>query len=741
MTAARSRAAAGDRQVITLLGGNEAAPALFARALLQDGGQEGARTVADLLAGAGYDAVALGHHELSLGVDVLARLIAALNARGVPVVASNLHCEAGTRSLCAFLRTDVMIHRGGTEIGVLATIAPEVLPEIAVAARRGLTIDDPATAIRAGVRRLRARGATRVLVMTQGPRDARALGSIEILARQLGDDPAAGAPDLLLAGGLSDEETVHPLRLLRRDGAPPVVGAPAATAGLTRVALPLGGARLSDDDGDGFTVERLRSGVAPNQPDVEQALRAPIQIYCDRYGRPITPKPVAATMTREAFIQLTLEIMRRRAQAEIAVLNAGAVRAMPFPINGQISEADLQDALPYPAIIGSANVAGPVVESALAPALTNPKAALVGLARGSGGLEVNGRPLDKARMYKVATIAFVTEGGDGLVAAGALKWSPLPGAPDLRVSVAAFLREEAVDAGARTFDVRRGLGAPAHDRLLIVGLSDFDLDLSDTTIRNAASYGDAQLARAQQTSFQGEATGVLQLRLPRHQEDSRLDLKYGWARTQASGTGMPVVSAETADLITFTSVYSYSGLRDRRDRPVDRQTARRVLVPDPYARVWVESEFTRPDVTATQTRDYHHLQAQSTVGAIFTLTPKLQVRGGGGARRELLATGADGRWQSVLEAGATLGPTALTTFGPFALKIEGTVDYTFVDPAVSRDHELRGTGKLAVPLLPLLFVTAGVDVFGAERQRLGWASAYDTTVGLRVHFDAAHQRL
>jgi hypothetical protein len=164
-------------------------------------------------------------------------------------------------------------------------------------------------------------------------------------------------------------------------------------------------------------------------------------------------------------------------------------------------------------------------------------------------------------------------------------------------------------------------------------------------------------------------------------------------------------------------------------------------VPDPYARVWVESEFTRPDVTATQTRDYHHLQAQGTAGAIFTLTPKLQVRGGGGARRELLATGPDGRWQSVLEAGATLAPTALTTFGPFALKVEGTVDYTFVDPAALRDHELRGTGKLSVPLLPLLYVTAGIDVFGVERQRLGWASAYDTTVGLRVHLDAAHQRL
>jgi hypothetical protein len=95
----------------------------------------------------------------------------------------------------------------------------------------------------------------------------------------------------------------------------------------------------------------------------------------------------------------------------------------------------------------------------------------------------------------------------------------------------------------------------------------------------------------------------------------------------------------------------------------------------------------------------------------------------------------------VLEAGATLNPTALTTFGPFALKLEGAVDYTFVDPTMLRDHELRGTTKLSIPLLPLIYVTAGLDVFGVQRQSLGWATAYDTTVGLRIHLDAAQQRL
>jgi hypothetical protein len=335
----------------------------------------------------------------------------------------------------------------------------------------------------------------------------------------------------------------------------------------------------------------------------------------------------------------------------------------------------------------------------------------------------------------VATIGFVADGGDGIVPTGALRWSALPGAPELRVSLARHLRrpDERSDGDAPR-DTAHELERSPDTRLLVVGLTDIGLDVSDTTIRNTASYGDAQLSRAQQTSIQGQATGTLQLRLPRHQDDTRLDFKYGWARNQPPGGGAPAISGETADLLTFTSVYSYRGLRDLRAVP-------RVVVPDPYARAWLESELTRPAVTATQTRTFHHLQAQGTAGALFTLTPKLKLRAGAGARRELLAGGEDGRWQSVLEAGATLDPTALATFGALALKLEGLADYTFVDPVTLREHELRVTGKLSIPLLPTLFVTAGLDVFGVERQGQGWAAAYDTTIGLRVHLDAAHQRL
>jgi hypothetical protein len=79
--------------------------------------------------------------------------------------------------------------------------------------------------------------------------------------------------------------------------------------------------------------------------------------------------------------------------------------------------------------------------------------------------------------------------------------------------------------------------------------------------------------------------------------------------------------------------------------------------------------------------------------------------------------------------------------GALVIKVEGLVDYNFVDPSRVREHQLRGNGKLSVPLLPALFITAGINVFAVQRERLGWGTAYDSTIGLRVHLDAAHQQL
>jgi len=703
--------------LVALLGGNWAAPDPFGAALLGARGEH-ADALASILTRGHYDAIALGHNELALEDATLDALLSRLAAAGLPVLASNLTCDA-RRPACGAVRRELIVRRGGETIGVLATISPSVLAGIPAGRVAGLGLRDPADVLKEGVTRLRRQGATFVVALIDGPRDTRALDEADALARHLAGGPA---PDLLLGAGLAEEDTSRALEELRRAGAPPVIGSPPGTAGLARV-------RWVDGQ---LAVDHLPPAAAPDA-EVEARLRAVETTYCAAASRPAAPAPLHGTMTRDAFVSYVLEVMRRRANAEIALVNRSFVKRAPFPLTGTLTDGDLQRALPYAAVIGAARVPGPVVDSLIGAALANPKLAAAGVTKGAGGLQVNGRPLDKARAYRVATIAFISAGGDGIFPPNALPFAPLNGAPDLRASVADFLRgQTGAQDGDPTVNGATDFGPGPVDRPLVVLLADGELDFADTSISNGPAYSDTQLARAEQTSVKGEATLVAQLRHPRHELDGRFDAQYGWTRTAPAG--MPAVSAESTDLITAIATYSYRGLRDWRRFP-------KPAIPDPYARLWLESEFTRPDVTATQTRNFHHLQLTPTAGAQFTLTPRFKVRGGAGAQSELLAPDGPGRWHAVIEAGATLDPTAIATWGPLAVRLEGLVNYDFVDPGGTRQHQLRGNAKLSVPLVPTLFLTVGVDVFAVQRQQLGWGASTDTTVGLRLHTDAAHQSM
>jgi len=707
---------------VVLLGGNVLGSTPLARAVL-DHGPAGRRTFADILVRAGYDAVALGHRELSAAPDELEAVLRELARQGVPAVASNLHCAGARETLCQVTRRELIIDRGGEKLGLVATIAPAVLGGVPPDRRGGLRLDDPFTTIAAAVRSLRQRGAARVLAMVQVPRGAAALGEVDALARRL---TGGAMPDALLAGGLWDEEDGRPVLTVRREGAAPVVGSTAGAAGMTKVSLDAGGQPTA--------IDWIRAGGEPADGVIEKLLEPETAGYCDRYGASAAPGPVRGVLTRDGFLDYVLQVLRRRAGAEVAVINRGFVKRAPFPIAGELSRGELRRALPYSGQITVTKMPAAEVEK-LAPLLANRAAAVVGLTVEGGATLVNGRPLNKVRSYRVATVDFVAGGGDGLLAPppSPSVWRAPAGNPELVQTVEQFLAgQTASEDGDPGVDVKTDFGPPPVARPLLVGVGDLGFDLLNTQISNDAAYGDAQLVRAEQLSLKGEATAVAQLRLPVHEADANFNAKYGWSRNKPAG-GVPA-AGETADLVSLTTTYNYRGLRQHPRLPAP-------AVPDPYVRGRLETEVTRPPLTAKQTRTYRHFELTATAGGLFTIATKLRLRAGAGVRSELLADGTAGRWRPVIEAGAVLDPIALASFGNLVSRLEGTVDYNFVDPTGTREHQLRAGGKLSFPLLPLLFLTAGLDVFAVERSRSGWATSYDTTVGLRVHFDAAHQSL
>ena len=726
-SAAARAQAQGRPRPIALLGGNIVAPGLLARGVLKREATAGAEALAELLSEAGYAAVGLGHHDLSLERQRLERFLSALRGRGIPIVATNFSCDGDRTTLCGSLVKEAVLEGAAGKLAVLATVSPLVLPGIPRENREGLTLEPPLSAVRAAVTRLRARGVARVVLLTQGPRTQAGLEETLTLQRELasGRGPEPG-PDVILAGGLGDGRSggTSPVRLLRRDGAPSVVGSGEGAASVA----------LVDLEGPGRLGVEVLPVAGTTDPRVAALLRPQVETYCSRYGGPVGPGLVSRPLQRDEWIGYVLSVMRRRARAEIALLNRDFVKRLPFPIVGTLRLADLLRAMPYHGSLGRGRMTGADLLASVAPALGRPDGQLVavGMERAADGtITVNGRPVDRARTYSIASIPFVAQGGDDLLAPGALTLSSVDDGPDVRDLVQLFLeRETAAADGDPRIDPASDFGPPASARPLLVGLADLTLDLAETSIRRQPGYGAPQLTRAEQRSVKGDLTVLGQLRARLHEGDARLKLLYGWARNRPAGE--PAVSAETADLLSLSTLYNFRGLRDLR-APVPR-----AAVPDPYARLLLESELTRPEATI---RDYRHAELTATVGVLFTVTPKLRLRGGPGLRKQLVAPTELGRARPLVEAGGSLDPVVLASFGRLSARFEALADYVFVDPWRSREHQLKATARLSFPLLPMLYLTTGVDLFGTQLQGQGWGMAADTTIGLRLHVDAARQLL
>jgi 2',3'-cyclic-nucleotide 2'-phosphodiesterase (5'-nucleotidase family) len=704
---------------IVLLGGDQLAPDLFARGVLADEGVPGAQALAMALARAGYDAITLGNHDLSTARDRLERFAAAARAAGMPIVVTNLRCDVAVQPFCATVVREVVVERAGQKVAILATLSPRTLETLARERLAGIALDDPRAAIAEASVRLRRQGVAAVVVMLQINSSSDGVADALALQRSL---PPDQAPDLILSSSMTDIDGLRPTLLLRQEGSPALVGSWSGPRGVAHVTLT---PRAPDLDGGrvDIDVEGVRSRIDQRDADTTSLLAPYVAKFCERFGTPIGTPGVKAPTSKPELIAYVLAVMQHATHSEIAFINTGMVYARAFPLTAAWTRAALRRALPHKNVVGTLMVHGSNLTTLLETAERSGKLAILGATRPAPGksFEINGRPLDKTRSYRIATIDFLADGGHSIFTNDELKpWRPIAGAPDLRDLV------EAAIARSATYDT------PASDKLLTTAISDLIVDLTNIAISNDDGLADAQLARAEQRAIKAELIGLLQLDHPRHRWDSKLNAKFGYTRTQPPM--MDPLAQETVDLVQLTSLYTYRGL-----------TATRPHLPTPYARLGLETELTVP-----ATRTYRHAELTQTAGALVTtLKAKLKLRAGAGFRTELFADGDSldpveaqiGGYRFIAEAGATLGPLPVVTVRKVAVTAEGNLDYFVLAPLGRSEHQLRSSAKLSLPLMPLLFLTAGIDVFGVDRETAGRGWSIDTMIGLKLHLDKTHQSL
>lgn len=689
--------------------------------------REHPEALAQLVERMGYHALAFGETDLGDPRELLLARLRALDAIGVPVLATNLSCDAAHQELCDLLitaedglPTHVLRDADGDEttVAVLSFLEPAVAARVGPDRTEGLTIHPLTESIRLAVTQARARGAETVVAIIDSGRGAN-----------------AAARALSAVGGL--ESTEKPDLLLSADAGSELLFARPASFRPALVAPPPRGAtdvrvrrnRLLD------TYDVIARPVEPQTassaaiPDFVERVGQP---FCDELGELLPGGRFSLTdeesgeevpMDDEALVDLTAAVMREVAEADVAIINQYAIDSRWRPANPEgLTAADVQIGIQYDEPLMVAEVSAYWMKmfarsdpserdlTALGLEITNPYGAFE-------KVRVNRRILDETARYRIVTVRFLAEGGDGDVLGGAadLEWEPLEGVT-LRSAMSEFLEEPHDD------DPREAVVDP-WEILEWTGRMNLDATFTGSAVRDSSQYGEGPLTNSPQVLF-GLNSQLALNALSRYASwENLITANYSLARTTDSG-GFD----EGSDLLTYRSAGLYRRFRAENDE---------LYVPDLLVEGLLRTEFSKDEE-----RDDHFMNLRFVGGVQWRLHLKVQARLVAGLELIEVANPDLREAQPGFGAQFNLGPWLLMKSGLKKLTLTLNLDYFATNPRGRNRHLLQGLFDMQLNLTAAFALTLNVTLYGLQDRIMAtpdmpardgdFSFALQTTAGFRV---------
>ena len=380
--------------------------------------------MAEAMGRMGYAASALGNHELDFGRE---RFLANRAKSGMVYLAANLRAPAGREDMS--LPPFAVFERRGIKIGVVG-LATDTTLQAAMASRfEGITFEGEEPAMDRAVRGAWAAGADAVVAILHECPDKVA----PIVERH---------PEWKLsfvgAGHCHKTMSLHA-------GSVPVIS-PGwrfdryVRARLTALPTPEGGLRVTAEEPTLVEMSHPEGGASATPPDPEIA-RASTQWKAkvdEALGEQIG---WASTGFEKASAEMGRWITgawREELGTDVAIVNGTGLRqALPA---GPITKASVWSILPFDNRIMVVRLDGKALEENL----RNKQAVTAGVVRGADGTftMADGKAIDPAKVYSVATIDFLYFGGDHFTFQKRAVAVEERGAPDWRDVVIAWTRKQ-----------------------------------------------------------------------------------------------------------------------------------------------------------------------------------------------------------------------------------------------------------------------------------------------------------
>lgn len=412
--------------LLTFNTGDNLATAASARFLLEFKGLSGVDFIAEIFSRFGFSLIGIGNHEFSVPSKKLATFIKQSRLKYLKFSVANLtkappnHVFSKEINHNGIKKTKYFIFNAASlKIGAFHVVPQELENKVAYA--KHLKFGDPAEAINEIVPILRKQEKVDLVIMLSHLDNGSKGKNIRDMLSTNADDPDKHI-DLVITNGMREND--KPIASIMMSGQKKtyIVGGYKYGSELGRVNIHV----RKGASGSQVTSFAVKS-VPLKDNERDQKLRRQLikweRSYCKRWGKPLGKGRLRKEMDQEKFAKYFLNYMRMLGQAEVAIINKGAIPSgKPFPLKGYITKDDLYRAIPFPQEVYFRTMTGEELNN-----LEKKDSLLFG---GYTDGNINGREIISTGKYRVVAIRYVAENRGGWMgetkgSAALKKWKPL----------------------------------------------------------------------------------------------------------------------------------------------------------------------------------------------------------------------------------------------------------------------------------------------------------------------------
>jgi len=690
-------------------------------------------SIVSLLSRTRYDALALGMFDLSAG-QALTRLASLASSSHLPLLAGNLTCsntkDVRCKSLSDRSQGFVMVRRGLVKVAILSVLPGNLAAYLGKQRAIGLSSHTVNQWVAKTIRRARHRGATIVVLVSDLDDISTAPRKTLALVRALRSD----APDLTIANGMYGLRSQQFIAVINRSDGTAIAssGRFGQSLGHAVITLPQRhGARPS------VHVDLIPTTRYHSDQKVARQITAIMSDLCQRIDVPLGHGVIRRPQSRSEFIRYMLRILTRSVHAELAILQDSLFADAGFPLSGRMTRERIERAIRFKDRVVVALVKGSWIKTHLKKYLgrTWPRLWVEGLSKKGKLFYVNGRVIEDAQHYRVATTDFVATGGEGLVPLP--KWVQRPTQKQtVRNAAISFfdLDRYRHPKGQPIIDLDRNF-VSFHKNFILSLVTSADFSLTGVSILHPGLYQDQpQLNRQRMLGILLDASVTGKAVNDMHEIAATFSVKYGKSKTWITDelTGLTTVAkAETNDLVNLNLLYKFKRWHGRYD-------PKKWYFPIPYTEGYIQTEIT-PNLVGDDGRTYRYTETSGSIGPGFMLRPKLFFKIGYMNRSHNILIRGERMLEQGLYAGFTLDRCAITKILKSRIYLESRLDFSFVQIASLQAKELLWTNKLSVSLVDHLSVTINHEFYLYDTKNAPVNIASNLTIGIQVLLDLRHQ--